>query len=100
MTRHRWGCTGATIGAVSPPKSPFATAFATPAKAERRLVEAELGLFPAQNTLTLGCVDEVLAILVQLLDESVGFVQLCFVRLYFLPEAGAVQIAFAEFQRV
>lgn len=50
--------------------------------------------------LTLRCIDEVLPIFVQLFDESVSFVQLRFVCLYFLPEAGAVQIAFTKLERV
>lgn len=50
--------------------------------------------------LTLRCIDEVLPIFVQLFDESVSFVQLRFVCLYFLPEAGAVQIAFTKLERI
>lgn len=69
-------------------------------KKETRLFKAKLGLSLKQNTLTLRCIDEIFAIFVQLFDKSVGFVQLCFVCLDFLPEAGAVQIAFTEFQRV
>lgn len=52
------------------------------------------------SQLTLCGIDEVLPIFVQFFDKPVSFVQLCFVCLDFLPEAGAVQIAFTEFQRV